>query len=100
MRLQRIENRHQWFDFTQIKERFIALEHDPNEIIAFHETGNVDPSPIFVGAEEQGFIISGEGFWGRGNYFAKDVSMANRFAYKASNSNCRQIIIFKAPLWW
>ena len=94
-RLERVENKHQWFKFTQTKARFFALEQEPNELTVYHGTSETDPSLIYTGTEGLDFRLSGEGFWDRGNYFAGEVNMANRFAYKVPKSNFRQIIIFK-----
>ena len=56
-RLERVENKHQWFKFTQTKARFLALEQEPNELTVYHGTSETDPSLIYTGTEGL------EGFW-------------------------------------
>ena len=93
--MKRVENEHQWLRFTQSKERFIALNQESNEIVAYYGTSDTNLSLIHTGIEGLDFRMSSTVPWGRGNYFAEDVTMTNRFAFKIPGSNYRQIIIFK-----
>ena len=95
LKVERIQNRHLWLKYTQCRERFAALDQEANELSVYHGTSSTDPKLVYTGIEGLDFRFAGEGLWGRGSYFAKDVLLANNYAYEVPHSNFRQIILFK-----
>ena len=95
LNIDKIQNKHIWFKFLQTRDRFLALQQDPNEISVYHGTGGTEPSLIYTGTEGLDFRFAREGYWGRGNYFAESILLADHFSYQIPRSNFRQILLFK-----
>jgi Poly(ADP-ribose) polymerase catalytic domain len=60
---------------------------NPQLMNLFHGSGQTRPSQIYQ--SEDGFNInySNEGMWGRANYFAKNSSYSNNYAYKYADGS-------------
>ena len=95
LRVERIQNPHLWLKFTQSRDRFLALGQDLNEMSVYHGTSDTEPRHIYTGIEGLDFRLAREGLTGRGNYFSREILLANEYAYKVPRSNYRQIILFK-----
>ena len=82
LNIDKIQNKHIWFKFLQTRDRFLALQQDPNEISVYHGTGGTEPSLIYTGTEGLDFRFAREGYWGRSNYFAESILLADQFSYQ------------------
>ena len=58
--------------------------------LLFHGTRQNKPEQIYRGDEGFDMRFSGDGLWGRGNYFAVNSSYSNSFAYR-TNSGAKQM---------
>ena len=94
LHIDRVTNVHQWYKYSQAKDRFLDLNQDPNELFVYHGTSTTDPSLIYSSPEGLDFRYSNQGFWGRGSYFAEECSLADSFSYHVPQSNLKQIFLF------
>jgi len=77
----------------------VATKHgrrdDAKEAEMYH--GTRDTTPIAIYKSEEGFDMrfSNAGMWGYANYFAKNASYSNNYAYKDPANDTRQIFVAK-----
>ena len=81
----RIQNKLLWDSYRKCSETMLNVNDGIiKEELLFHGTRNNDPKLIYE--DENGFDMrhSRNGMWGRGNYFAKNASYSDGFAYMDS----------------
>ncbi len=82
-KIYRIQNKLLWDKYYESSRRMVeANDGVLREEMLFHGTRNNKPELIYEG--DSGFDMrhSHQGLWGRGNYFAKNSSYSDSFAYK------------------
>lgn len=81
----RIQNKVLWDKYyKRSKTMMVVNEGILKEELLFHGTRNNNPEKIYE--EDSGFDMrhSAQGMWGRGNYFAKNASYSDVYAYRDS----------------
>ena len=92
VKIYRIQNKRLWDEYTKCSERMMDVnEGILKEEMLFHGTRNNNPELIYGG--DSGFDMrhSASGMWGRGNYFAKNSSYSDGFAYQDLESGLRKM---------
>ena len=100
-RLQRVQSRLLWLQFAHGK-RLLALNDGAvaeEETTLFHGSGALDPEQVLRHKEGLDPRFAREGFYGRGIYFAKDISYvtAGRYAHRLPNGQL-QVLLCKVAL--
>ena len=93
-RIDRIQNRLLWHKYiAKGRQMYDFAEGILNEEFLFHGSRKNDPALIYKGDQsfDMRFCISG--MWGRGNYFAKNASYSNNYAFTSGSAvPCRVIL--------
>lgn len=83
IKIYRIQNKLLWKQYSECSETMMKVnEGILKEEMLFHGTRSNDPELIYAGSSGFDMRHSRNGMWGRGNYFAKNASYSDGFAYQ------------------
>ena len=85
IKIHRVQNRPLWDEYAKQSRNMEKLNNGVlKEELLFHGTRATDPELIYGGSTGFDMRHSREGMWGRGNYFAKNASYSDGYAYDQS----------------
>ncbi|KAN0031400.1 hypothetical protein ACTFIV_005264 [Dictyostelium citrinum] len=102
VKLERIQNKTLWRNFDEsrkkLNEKYKVSNLDFLESTLFHGTRSNDPKLIF--SSDVGFDIgkSAFGSYGKGLYFALNASYSDRFCFRESSIDCKQMFLCRVLL--
>ena len=83
IKIHRIQNKPLWDEYTKCSETMKRVNDGIlKEELLFHGTRTNDPELICGGSNGFDMRHSRPGMWGRGNYFAKNASYSDGYAYQ------------------
>ena len=83
IKIHRVQNKPLWDEYTKCSRKMEKVNDGIlKEELLFHGTRNNDPKLIYGGSSGFDMRHSRTGMWGRGNYFAKNASYSDGYAYQ------------------
>lgn len=90
-KIERVQNRKLWRVFnTEVEDvtnKLKNLDIQLKVLMLYHGTSGTPPETIFKSEEGFDMTFAKEGMWGIANYFAKNSSYSNKYAYKLKNGS-------------
>lgn len=92
LEIKRIQNRVVWAKYRDCCRRMLEFNGILREKMLFHGSRGTDPKEIYAGDASFDMRFSGNGMWGKGNYFAVNASYSNGFAYHARGGYKKMLV--------
>ena len=91
--IERVQNVDLWKDYVSRRNRLVERIGYSHEVtVTFHGTRAHNPEDIFKGQRGFDVLVSGEGAYGRGAYFARDASVSHDYAHKTSDGYYQMLV--------